>query len=105
MYIQKMRSPRKSFQLGVYLHRVSTPAICGGRHGDDDPGKARSDDSSFSRYTDRRKTVRTWFKIFCPSRGPSHNLTVFQSSPDNFTVQQSWVRKFRFWEEVFRKKL
>ncbi|ORZ00298.1 hypothetical protein BCR43DRAFT_484972 [Syncephalastrum racemosum] len=48
------------------------------------------DVSSFSRYPDKRKVVKTWFKIFCPSRGPKHALTLFQSSPDNFSVLQSW---------------
>ena len=47
--------------------------------------------STFSRYADKRKTVKTWFKIFCPSRGPKHSMTLFQSSPDNFSVLQSWV--------------
>ncbi|RUP44180.1 hypothetical protein BC936DRAFT_149839 [Jimgerdemannia flammicorona] len=94
MYIQKIKTPRKGVQLGVYLHRYSMPVI-GNRHGagaEDEPGKNVVEPSapSFSRYADRRKTVRTWFKIFCPSRGPSHNLTVFQSSPDNFTLMQSW---------------
>ncbi|CAG8849808.1 29852_t:CDS:2, partial [Racocetra persica] len=50
----------------------------------------KNGDKSFSRYADKRKTVRTWFKIFCPSRGPSHVLTQFQSSPDNFALMQSW---------------
>ncbi|CAO3650434.1 unnamed protein product [Cunninghamella blakesleeana] len=46
--------------------------------------------SSFSCYKDKRKITKTWFKIFCPSRGPKHALTLFQSSPDNFKVLQSW---------------
>ncbi|CAG8491065.1 17508_t:CDS:2 [Racocetra fulgida] len=49
----------------------------------------KNGDKSFSRYADKRKTVRTWFKIFCPSRGPSHVLTQFQSSPDNFALMQN----------------
>ncbi|CAG8550295.1 5792_t:CDS:2, partial [Acaulospora colombiana] len=52
--------------------------------------KNNNDEKSFSRYADKRKTVRTWFKIFCPARGPSHVLTQFQSSPDNFALMQSW---------------
>lgn len=80
MYIQKTHSQRKKvLQLGVYLHRQSMP-------------NQGEDPYSFSCYTDKRKVVKTWFKIYCPSRGPKHTLTLFQSSPDNFTVLQSWVK-------------
>ncbi|KAG1521777.1 hypothetical protein G6F52_006435 [Rhizopus delemar] len=78
MYIQKTHSQRKKvLQLGVYLHRQSM-------------SNQGEDPYSFSCYTDKRKVVKTWFKIYCPSRGPKHTLTLFQSSPDNFTVLQSW---------------
>ncbi|KAI9305654.1 hypothetical protein BJ944DRAFT_264857 [Cunninghamella echinulata] len=49
-----------------------------------------SSPSSFSCYKDKRKVTKTWFKIFSPSRGPKHALTLFQSSPDDFKVLQSW---------------
>lgn len=82
MYIQKTRSQRKGvLQLGVYLHRQSIPS-------QEEP----QGPYSFSRYSDKRKVVKTWFKIYCPSRGPKHALTLFQSSPDNFSVLQSWVK-------------
>lgn len=116
MYIQKTRSQRKGIlQLGVYLHRQSVPHqqqqqqqqhqshhTC--QHSDDPQSRASSgtdfkvptpnstnENWSFSRYSDKRKVVKTWFKIYCPSRGPKHALTLFQSSPDNFSVLQSWV--------------
>lgn len=116
MYIQKTRSQRKGvLQLGVYLHRQSVPQphqtqhSC--QHNTDEsntmngsassssfrattptPSTAANAESwSFSRYTDKRKVVKTWFKIYCPTRGPKHALTLFQSSPDNFSVLQSWV--------------
>ncbi|GAA5807975.1 hypothetical protein MFLAVUS_001356 [Mucor flavus] len=115
MYIQKTRSQRKGIlQLGVYLHRQSVPHqqqqqqqqhqshhTC--QHSDDPQSRASSgtdfkvptpnstnENWSFSRYSDKRKVVKTWFKIYCPSRGPKHALTLFQSSPDNFSVLQSW---------------
>lgn len=117
MYIQKTRSQRKGvLQLGVYLHRQSVPqshqAQRNCQHNTDEgntmngsashsssfrattptPSTTTSNESwSFSRYTDKRKVVKTWFKIYCPSRGPKHALTLFQSSPDNFSVLQSWV--------------
>jgi hypothetical protein len=123
MYIQKTRSQRKGvLQLGVYLHRQSVPQqqqlhhTCQ-QHTEEQqqhhhhsesassssssafrsatPTPTTSNDAwSFSRYSDKRKVVKTWFKIYCPSRGPKHALTLFQSSPDNFSVLQSWVSSF-----------
>ncbi|CAB4398119.1 hypothetical protein RhiirA5_353370 [Rhizophagus irregularis] len=118
MYIQKIKTPRKGIQLGVYLHRHSMPdpsSSCGNNTNSStmvngsstnksspssSPGTEEryrqtihmkiNNEKSFSRYADKRKTVRTWFKIFCPARGPSHVLTQFQSSPDNFALMQSW---------------
>ncbi|KAI8972670.1 hypothetical protein BDB01DRAFT_839278 [Pilobolus umbonatus] len=82
MYIQKTRSPRKGvLQLGVYLHRQSIPS---------NNTLQENETWSFSRYGDKRKVVKTWFKIYCPSKSPKHALTLFQSSPDNFSVLQSW---------------
>jgi hypothetical protein len=119
MYIQKTRSQRKGvLQLGVYLHRQSVPQMHQGQNhtcqhnttNDDHqqepsssssgsfrantptPSTVNNDSWSFSRYSDKRKVVKTWFKIYCPSRGPKHALTLFQSSPDNFSVLQSWVQ-------------
>lgn len=118
MYIQKTRSQRKGvLQLGVYLHRQSVPQMQGQQQNhancqhnttsiNDQEGTGSSSSFrantptpstaneawSFSRYSDKRKVVKTWFKIYCPSRGPKHALTLFQSSPDNFSVLQSWVK-------------
>lgn len=120
MYIQKTRSQRKGvLQLGVYLHRQSVPQqqqlhhTCQQQQQPQNPEDAHhqhndssssssayrsatptspsNDTWSFSRYSDKRKVVKTWFKIYCPSKGPKHALTLFQSSPDNFSVLQSWV--------------
>ncbi len=122
MYIQKIKTPRKGIQLGVYLHRHSMPdpnsscgnstspsAVMNGSPANKSPRSSSpgteerytsarptihtksNNEKSFSKYADKRKTVRTWFKIFCPARGPSHVLTQFQSSPDNFALMQSWV--------------
>ncbi|CAG8570755.1 307_t:CDS:2 [Funneliformis mosseae] len=122
MYIQKIKTPRKGIQLGVYLHRHSMPdpnspgntssssTMVNGSSANKIPPRSSSpgteeryapaarptihmksnNEKSFSKYADKRKTVRTWFKIFCPARGPSHVLTQFQSSPDNFALMQSW---------------
>ncbi|KAG9284487.1 hypothetical protein G9A89_014091 [Geosiphon pyriformis] len=121
MYIQKIKTPRKGIQLGVYLHRHSMPDPTSSLNGSPNNkpsspttssvsmvdtndqyttstrnsllirnNNSNNNEKSFSRYADKRKTVRTWFKIFCPARGPSHVLTQFQSSPDNFALMQSW---------------
>lgn len=117
MYIQKTRSQRKGvLQLGVYLHRQSVPQSYNNSpvSAEEQQQQHQSHESytnknnisptspsssiasnqqvwSFSRYSDKRKVVKTWFKIYCPTRGPKHALTLFQSSPDNFSVLQSWV--------------
>ncbi|GAN09029.1 conserved hypothetical protein [Mucor ambiguus] len=118
MYIQKTRSQRKGvLQLGVYLHRQSVPqndnSSSASSTTEEQPSQPQQHHESyinsqtspispspsnplnqqarsFSRYSDRRKVVKTWFKIYCPTRGPKHALTLFQSSPDNFSVLQSW---------------
>jgi len=38
----------------------------------------------------RERRLERGSKFFCPARGPSHVLTQFQSSPDNFALMQSW---------------
>nr|CAG8434000.1 13825_t:CDS:2 [Entrophospora candida] len=126
MYIQKIKTPRKGIQLGVYLHRHSMPDMSSScvnssslnssslnsssptKNSQTLPGSEerfnnntaksiprpninnKNNERTFSKYADKRENVRTWFKIFCPSRGPSHVLTQFQSSPDNFALMQSW---------------
>ncbi|KAI8880807.1 hypothetical protein K501DRAFT_275218 [Backusella circina FSU 941] len=100
MYIQKTKSQRKNvLQLGVYLHRQSIPSSNTTTTTEEDVTLSSSSSSqetaaatdwTFSRFSDKRKIVKTWFKIYCPARGPKHALTLFQSSPDNFTVLQSW---------------
>ncbi|ORZ09000.1 hypothetical protein BCR42DRAFT_495274 [Absidia repens] len=102
MYIQKTKSQRKGkgvLQLGVYLHRQSIPSENDHSSSQKNPATSQNchsgnnladQSSSFSQYVDNRLVTKTWFKIFCPSRGPKHTLTLFQSSPDDFSVLQSW---------------
>lgn len=40
-------------------------------------------------YTDARATIRTYFRIYSPSKG-GRILSVYQSAPDNFNFSQSW---------------
>lgn len=40
-------------------------------------------------YTDARPTIRTYFKIYSPSRG-GRMLSVYESAPDRFNFSQSW---------------
>ena len=41
-------------------------------------------------YTDSRPTIKTYFKIYSPSRG-GRLLSVYESAPDTFNYSQSWV--------------
>ncbi|CAG8702414.1 7614_t:CDS:2, partial [Scutellospora calospora] len=117
MYIQKIKTPRKGIQLGVYLHRHSMPdptSPCGNNGNSSSimnvsplnksptssPGAddrfttstrqsmllKNNNEKSFSRYADKRKTVRTWFKIFCPSRGPSHGWRSSSLCQDDYLL-------------------
>ncbi|KAF8942250.1 hypothetical protein BGZ47_006670 [Haplosporangium gracile] len=47
-------------------------------------------EDSFSCFVDKRETTKTWFKIYAIGLGPVHEVTQFQSSPDDFAVMQSW---------------
>ncbi|KAF1812126.1 hypothetical protein P152DRAFT_418172 [Eremomyces bilateralis CBS 781.70] len=40
-------------------------------------------------YTDMRPTIRTYFKIYSPSKG-GRLLSVYESAPDRFNFSQSW---------------
>jgi hypothetical protein len=40
-------------------------------------------------YTDTRPTIRTYFKIYSPSKG-GRLLSVYESAPDKFDYSQSW---------------
>ncbi|QIX02000.1 hypothetical protein AMS68_007517 [Peltaster fructicola] len=40
-------------------------------------------------YVDLRPTIKTYFKIFSPSRG-GRMLSVYESAPDKFNFSQSW---------------
>lgn len=40
-------------------------------------------------YVDARPTIKTYFKIYSPSRG-GRMLSVYESAPDNFNFSQSW---------------
>ncbi|KAF9579264.1 hypothetical protein BGW38_004549 [Lunasporangiospora selenospora] len=41
-------------------------------------------------YADQREEIQAWFRIFAPSFSPLHDVTQFQSSPENFTAMQCW---------------
>ncbi|KAI9762448.1 MAG: hypothetical protein M4579_000424 [Chaenotheca gracillima] len=44
---------------------------------------------TFPQYTDTRPTIKTYFKIFSPSKG-GRMLSVYESAPDGFNFSQSW---------------
>lgn len=57
------------------------------------PATARSASSSgiptLPPYVDARPTIKTYFKIYSPSRG-GRMLSVYESAPDKFNFSQSW---------------
>jgi len=40
-------------------------------------------------YVDRRPTIKTYFKIYSPSKG-GRMLSIYESAPDRFNFRQSW---------------
>ncbi|PSK34199.1 Germ cell-less protein-like 1 [Elsinoe australis] len=71
--------------------------------GEDDDGEGRyedEDDEELARlgnehvptlpgYVDARPTIKTYFKIYSPSKG-GRMLSVYESAPDRFNFSQSW---------------
>ncbi|KAF2741796.1 hypothetical protein M011DRAFT_413806 [Sporormia fimetaria CBS 119925] len=45
--------------------------------------------SALPPYVDRRPTIKTYFKIYSPSKG-GRVLSVYESAPDRFNFSQSW---------------
>ncbi|KAG0219682.1 hypothetical protein BGX33_001448 [Mortierella sp. NVP41] len=69
----------------LYRRSMSSTAMPGGLDHCATPAE-----DSFSCFVDQREKTKTWFKIFAVALGPSHVITQFQSSPDDFSVMQSW---------------
>ena len=44
---------------------------------------------ALSPYQDERSTIKTYFKIYSPSKG-GRMLSVYESKPDDFNLSQSW---------------
>lgn len=49
----------------------------------------RSQVATLTPYVDSRPTIKTYFKIYSPSRG-GRMLSVYESVPDDFNFSQSW---------------
>ncbi|KAK4056185.1 hypothetical protein OIO90_002916 [Microbotryomycetes sp. JL221] len=92
LYLQRIQK-KGSLQLGIYLHRQNPneafpvpsqpPADSTSSH------RNRPSSPSLAPYTDRRKQIRAFFSIFCPSH-MSTSMTKFSSGPDLFSLSQSW---------------
>ncbi|KAF2260662.1 hypothetical protein CC78DRAFT_472290 [Lojkania enalia] len=52
-------------------------------------GKSRAMASTLPSYVDGRPTIKTYFKIYSPSKG-GRMLSVYESAPDRFNFSQSW---------------
>ncbi|KAF2192870.1 hypothetical protein K469DRAFT_714888 [Zopfia rhizophila CBS 207.26] len=53
------------------------------------PRKPRAATSTIPPYVDGRPTIKTYFKIYSPSKG-GRMLSVYESAPDRFNFSQSW---------------
>lgn len=51
--------------------------------------KVRSAISTLPSYVDARPTIKTYFKIYSPSKG-GRMLSIYESAPDRFNFSQSW---------------
>lgn len=51
--------------------------------------KTRSSMPTLPPYVDGRPTIRTYFKIYSPSKG-GRMLSIYESAPDKFNFSQSW---------------
>ncbi|KAK8152885.1 hypothetical protein BKA80DRAFT_39334 [Phyllosticta citrichinensis] len=63
------------------LGRSSSTALA--KHGHD------AHNSALPQYIDARPTIKTYFKIYSPSKG-GRLLSVYESAPDKFNFSQSW---------------
>ncbi|OCK79984.1 hypothetical protein K432DRAFT_382601 [Lepidopterella palustris CBS 459.81] len=53
------------------------------------PRKSRAATATLPPYVDARPTIKTYFKIYSPSKG-GRLLSVYESAPDRFNFSQSW---------------
>lgn len=53
------------------------------------PRKSRATTSTMPPYVDARPQIKTYFKIYSPSKG-GRMLSVYESAPDKFNFSQSW---------------
>jgi hypothetical protein len=51
--------------------------------------RSREAPSTLPPYVDRRPTIKTYFKIYSPSKG-GRVLSIYESAPDRFNFSQSW---------------
>ncbi|KAK4049650.1 hypothetical protein OIV83_003925 [Microbotryomycetes sp. JL201] len=92
LYLQKIQK-KGSLQLGIYLHRQNPsepfPVPSQPPFTATTLQKSRATAPSLAPYTDRRKQIRAFFSIWCPTHlGTS--MTKFSSGPDSFALSQSW---------------
>lgn len=59
------------------------------RYNNPPPLQRSSSKPALPPYVDARPTIRTYFKIYSPSRG-GRMLSVYESAPDRFNFSQSW---------------
>jgi hypothetical protein len=95
---------RKSSELDVLSNFPTRPANKGNYHDEDSdlsPSNSDQEDPEIAAltrttrvptlppYIDTRPTIKTYFKIYSPSKG-GRMLSVYESAPDTFNFSQSW---------------
>lgn len=75
----------QSLRYRLPLHARTHPVpLSSSKHGHDKP-----DSVTIPPYIDGRPTIKTYFKIYSPSKG-GRLLSVYESAPDRFNFSQSW---------------
>ncbi|EOD49535.1 putative btb poz-like protein [Neofusicoccum parvum UCRNP2] len=71
-------------RLPIHTRTPSAVPLLSSKHGHDKP-----DSVTIPPYIDGRPTIKTYFKIYSPSKG-GRLLSVYESAPDRFNFSQSW---------------
>ncbi|KAL1614831.1 hypothetical protein SLS56_012003 [Neofusicoccum ribis] len=71
-------------RLPIHTRTPSAVPLLSSKHGHEKP-----DSITIPPYIDGRPTIKTYFKIYSPSKG-GRLLSVYESAPDRFNFSQSW---------------
>ena len=88
---QKTSQTRDTATLSGLSGRQSSSHVIDSEEEDEELAKAskKYNVSAMPPYIDGRPTIKTYFKIYSPSRA-GRMLSVYESAPDKFNFSQSW---------------